>query len=436
LLETVREVNRRIAEADPDLLPANRTVEEISAERHGAIRLGRPDELRDMGRFFACLNMFPVNFYNLAEAGAKSQPVISTAFRPLQDADHRIFCSLLMPECFPPDVRKRVESALAERRIFTPELLGLMQKMEAEGAFGGIDTEAFIAEAKQLFGWRGEARDRALYRDLVGAKLNIAADIACFPNPHLNHLTPNSLDIDALYAEMSQRLKGPYAHLPHRGMKDSIEGPPRRNAPILLRQTAYNALDEAVRFVDASGDEANAVHRARFGEIEQRGVALTPKGRALYDEAIADPDPETAFARIPDSFEELRRDDLAYFRSSGNGHEPVRYEDFLPDQRRRHLRLQPRPVRHPHGRCPGGQFHSGSPRGIPRSPNRRRVRPVCGSRDQCPGHDTCLHCDGLPYNPPCPKHPAAHPIQDSDPIEQLTRYYGIGEHRFLLKTIK
>jgi uncharacterized glyoxalase superfamily metalloenzyme YdcJ len=101
-------------------------------------------------------------------------------------------------------------------------------------------------------------------------------------------------------------------------------------APILLRQTAYNALDEPVRFVDASGDEANAVHRARFGEIEQRGVALTPKGRALYDMAIADSDPETAFARIPDSFEELRRGGLAYFRSSGKEYEPVRYEDFLP----------------------------------------------------------------------------------------------------------
>jgi uncharacterized glyoxalase superfamily metalloenzyme YdcJ len=330
LLETVREVNTRVAEENPDLLPANRSVEEISAERHGAIRLGRPDELRDMGRFFACLNMFPVNFYNLAEAGAKSQPVISTAFRPLKDADHRIFCSLLMPECFPPDVRRRVESALAGRRIFTPELLGLIQKMEAEGALAEDDAEAFIAEAKQLFGWRGKARDRALYEQLVGARLNIAADIACFPNPHLNHLTPNSLDIDALYAEMTQRLKGPYAHLPHRGMKDSIEGPPRREAPILLRQTAYNALDEAVRFIDAPDGEAEAVHRARFGEIEQRGIALTPKGRALYDEAIADPDPETAFARIPDSFEALRQNGLAYFRSDGNAHEPVRYEDFLP----------------------------------------------------------------------------------------------------------
>lgn len=330
LLETVREVNSRIAAADPDRVPANRTVREISAERHGAIRLGRPDELRDMGRFFACLNMFPVNFYNLAQAGAKSQPVISTAFRPMQDADHRIFCSLLMPECFPPEVRKRVERALADRRIFSRALLDLITKTESEGALDEGDAGAFVEEAKKLFGWRGRACNEPLYRQLVEARLNIAADIACFPNPHLNHLTPNSLDIDALYEEMTRRLAGPYAHLPHRGMKDSIEGPPRRKAPILLRQTAYNALDEPVTFTDAAGNNVQSVHRARFGEIEQRGVALTPKGRALYDAAITDPDPVTAFARIPDSFDDLRREGLAWFRASGDAFEPVRYEDFLP----------------------------------------------------------------------------------------------------------
>ncbi len=27
-------------------------------------------------------------------------------------------------------------------------------------------------------------------------------------------------------------------------------------------------------------------HTARFGEIEQRGVALTPKGRQIYDELL------------------------------------------------------------------------------------------------------------------------------------------------------
>ena len=50
--------------------------------------------------------------------------------------------------------------------------------------------------------------------------------------------------------------------------KAQIEGPPRRSCAILLRQTSFKALSEAVRF----GDQAGA-HTARFGEIEQRGVA-------------------------------------------------------------------------------------------------------------------------------------------------------------------
>lgn len=52
-----------------------------------------------------------------------------------------------------------------------------------------------------------------------------------------------------------------------------IEGPPRREVPILLRQTSFKALEEQVLFVD----EKQGTHTARFGEIEQRGVALTPK---------------------------------------------------------------------------------------------------------------------------------------------------------------
>ncbi len=356
LLETVRDVNGRIAARDPARLPPGRTVDDISAERHGAIRLGKPEEIRDMARFFACLDMMPVDFYNLAEAGAKSQPVISTAFRPLLDADHRVFCSLLMTDAFAPAMRRRVESALRERRIFSDTLLRLIEKSETAGGLAGGDAETFVAEATALFAWRGTARDQSLYRALVDERFNIAADIACFPNPHLNHLTPNSLDIDELYAEMTRRLQGPYAHLPHRGMKDSIEGPPRRAAPILLRQTAYNALDEDVVFTKTDGARVEATHRARFGEIEQRGAAMTPAGRRLYDEALADAesaaDRKSAFARIPDDFEALRRERLAYFRYSRAAHaarayvpaeslpdalaagtvvaHPIRYEDFLP----------------------------------------------------------------------------------------------------------
>ena len=356
LLETVRDVNGRIAARDPARLPPGRSVDEISAERHGAIRLGKPEEIRDMARFFACLDMMPVNFYNLADAGAKSQPVISTAFRPLRDADHRVFCSLLMTDAFAPAMRRRVDDALRERRIFSPALLRLIEISEKENGLTGGNADAFVAEATALFAWRGTARYHGLYRALVDARFNIAADIACFPNPHLNHLTPNSLDIDELYTEMTRRLQGPYAHLPHRGMKDSIEGPPRRAAPILLRQTAYNALDEAVVFAENNGSRIRATHRARFGEIEQRGAAMTPGGRRLYDKALAEAeatgDLEGAFARIPDSFDALRREGLAYFRYSTSSQaaktripadslagaltagtvviHPIRYEDFLP----------------------------------------------------------------------------------------------------------
>lgn len=355
LLVTVLEVNGGIAARDPGSVPPGRTINEISAERHGAIRLGKPEEMRDMARFFACLDMMPVNFYNLAEAGAKSQPVISTAFRPLHDADHRVFCSLLMTDGFPPATRRRVEDALRGRRIFSDRLLRLIRICEDEDGLSGKNAAAFLAEATELFAWRGTARDHGLYRDLVDARLNIAADIACFPNPHLNHLTPNTLDIDELHAEMTRRLAGAHAHLPHRGMKDSIEGPPRRAAPILLRQTAYNALDEAVVFTEADGTRVRAQHRARFGEIEQRGVAMTPQGRRLYDEALANAeqsgDKEAAFATVPDDFDALRREGLAYFRyrraaradaaeasasladALASGRvvaEPIRYEDFLP----------------------------------------------------------------------------------------------------------
>jgi uncharacterized glyoxalase superfamily metalloenzyme YdcJ len=147
-----------------------------------------------------------------------------------------------------------------------------------------------------------------------------------------------------------------------------IEGPPRRQCPILLRQTSFKALDEAIAFTDARGS-----HSARFGEIEQRGVALTPKGRALYDQLLnaardelgAFPNEGNAarymqlleqhFEAFPDNHTQMREQGLAYFRyftteqglaARGTtdqprtletliaaGHvavEPLVYEDFLP----------------------------------------------------------------------------------------------------------
>lgn len=141
--------------------------------------------------------------------------------------------------------------------------------------------------------------------------------------------------------------------------------------PILLRQTSFKALEEAVSFQDADGSWQKGSHTARFGEIEQRGIALTPKGRALYDELLtasrkivrpaADGSNASAyeaalaeaFSGFPDSWAEIRAKGLGYFsysltdkgRHAGVAasndiesliaaglvqFDPIVYEDFLP----------------------------------------------------------------------------------------------------------
>ena len=371
LVEQVREINRRVIRMRPELGFAEDDVQAISDERHGAIRLGREEELAMMARFFAVLGMHPVNTYDLSAAGAKAQPVLSTAFRPVALAEievspFRVFCSLLRPDDArffdDADLRERTKAALARREIFTPRLRELVAVAEAEGGLTRAEADEFLAEGLRLFGWSGQATDRALYDELMAQGLNIAADIACFPNPHLNHLTPNTLDIDALQARMQALLATEYPEL-RAEMKDHIEGPPPRAVTVLLRQTSYKALTETVCF----DGEKEGAHTARFGEIEQRGIALTVEGRRRYDAAIAaveairaegrtpsDAELATAFACLPDDLDALRRDGLGHFtyRVTDRGAatparrcpreldqlireglveaRPIRYEDFLP----------------------------------------------------------------------------------------------------------
>lgn len=73
--------------------------------------------------------------------------------------------------------------------------------------------------------------------------------------------------------------------------KPRIEGPPARKVPILLRQTSFLALKEPIQLlVDRAPNKCmvNGSQKARFGEIEQRGAAVTHKGRRLYDELLGE----------------------------------------------------------------------------------------------------------------------------------------------------
>ncbi len=182
-------------------------LERASGERHGAIRIGRPDEYRWIGRFFGCFGMEPHNFYDMTNVGAKSQPVIATAFRSAHQPNHRVFTSLLMTDYFDGATKARIEGLLATREVFSPRAKELIERAERAGGLDSIDADALIAEGvNRIFRWTGRARDHALYRELCDAGFKIAADIACFESHHLNHLTPNTLCMDLYTAAMKRYL--------------------------------------------------------------------------------------------------------------------------------------------------------------------------------------------------------------------------------------
>ena len=358
LVELVRRINAETLEARPELreqLDLGGDLQRLTEERHGAIRLGLPSELGTMRRLFAVMGMLPVGYYDLSEAGI---PVHSTAFRPL-DIDElnanpfRIFTSLLRLDLIADhDLREQARRLLDRRNIFTPRLLELIDLAERQGGLDEAESGEFVTEALHSFRWHREATvDHASYQRFL-ATHRLVADIVCFKGPHINHLTPRTLDIDRVQREMPAAGLDP---------KTILEGPPPRRHPILLRQTSFKALQEPVRFSDGAAGE----HRARFGEIEQRGMALTPKGRALYDElldrvrqavpdAVTDPGRyyrtlQQLFAEFPDDLDSLRHRDLAYFRYHPGPEPatasdsldgllaagalritPITYEDFLP----------------------------------------------------------------------------------------------------------
>jgi uncharacterized glyoxalase superfamily metalloenzyme YdcJ len=368
LMDLVADVNGETLAADPALasrLSQMDALERISEERHGAIRLGTAAELSMMRRVFAVMGMFPVGYYDLSTAGV---PVHSTAFRPVGAAalsrnPFRVFTSLLRLDLIDDAaLRAEAERVLATRAIFTPVAIALTEKAEAEGGLDAADAARFVEAVLETFRWHDKAIvDPDLYKRLHDAH-RLIADVVSFKGPHINHLTPRTLDIDAVQARMPERGIAP---------KAVIEGPPTRTCPILLRQTSFKALDEAVSFRSVDGEWVAGSHTARFGEIEQRGIALTPRGRALYDTLLersrklvrpaADGSNAVAyeqalrdtFTDFPDSWESIREQGLGYFfyalTEKGKGtaasartdldamlrdglvqFDPIVYEDFLP----------------------------------------------------------------------------------------------------------
>ncbi|MEU6703729.1 2-oxoadipate dioxygenase/decarboxylase [Streptomyces wuyuanensis] len=293
------------------------SIERVTAERHGAIRVGTPGELRGAAQIFAALGMEPVGFYDLREASSSAVPVVSTAFRPVSPEElarnpFRVFTSMLTPadrRFFDPDLRKRLDTFLDRRELFPPELLDLAVRAEREAGLDGERAERFLGLAVAAFELSPEPVDRAWYAELERVSA-VAADIGGVTSTHINHLTPRVLDIDDLYRRMESLGVA---------MIDRIQGPPLWDGPdVLLRQTSFRALAEPRTFREPDGGLSEGSLRVRFGEVEARGTALSREGRALYDRLVDGPVGEWA-ARFPRTEHRLAAEGLGYFT-----YEPVR----------------------------------------------------------------------------------------------------------------
>ena len=364
LVEVAQEVNQDYQRQHPEEAELFGSLERVTAERHGAIRVGSPAELAQAARIFGAVGMYPVNFYDLRDAKPKPIPVVSTAFRPtdrqeLAENPFRVFTSMLVPEdrrFFTPELEHRLKEYISQRTLFSDELLALADSSVAGHGLPEEQAQRFLDLAAEAFALSAEPVDREWYEELESIS-SVAADIGGVASTHINHLTPRVLDIDELYSRMESRGVS---------MIDSIQGPPACEGPdVLLRQTSFKALAEPRMFKEADGSVQEGELQVRFGEVEARGIALTPNGRAVYDASMAEVQAELAQGgrerseiaeevwakRFPRTEAEFLKEDLGYFTFDlvpdahvtdipkqlselvSTGHiriEPIVYEDFLP----------------------------------------------------------------------------------------------------------
>jgi uncharacterized glyoxalase superfamily metalloenzyme YdcJ len=283
------------------------SLSRVTAERHGAIRVGTPGELAAVAELFSAFGMVPVGYYDLRDA-ASPVPVVSTAFRPIDAQElarnpFRIFTSMLAirdPRFFDAELRARVQRFLGRRQLFDPALLARARVIAADGGCDVDEADDFVAQAVAAFALSGEPIEKSWYDELSQVSA-VAADIAGGCSTHINHLTPRVLDIDELYRRMTAR---------GITMIDAIQGPPRWDGPaMLLRQTSFRALAEPRRFRNDDGTVVDGTLRVRLP---------------------GNPDPATVWGQhFPATDDEMAVQGLAYYHS-GDPSKPVVYEDFLP----------------------------------------------------------------------------------------------------------
>ncbi len=339
----------------------DRDAQRLGSERHGAVRVASFGELEQLAALFGLFGMQAVGYYDL-RTSATPIPVVSTAFRPIDAHDmaaspFRMFTSTLVADderFFSSDMQAELADRIARRTLIGPELAELIANASAAGAIDQGSADRFVELTVDVFRLNAEPID-ASWHEKLDAISPVASDIAAAAGTHLNHLTPRVVDIGALHQLMEDEGVT---------MIDRIQGPPSWDGPdVLLQQTSFRALDETRHFVNADGDHLERTVRVRFGEVEQRGIALTPAGRSKVDAAmdavkqmgpLSEPERVAALrnelnVRLDASFAVLVANGDAYaeYRPVGTAAEglrsvdeliaagnialvPITYEDFLP----------------------------------------------------------------------------------------------------------
>ena len=340
--------------------------ETLMEEKHGAIRVPGAMEMRIVTRIFALMGMYPVEFYDMTILGEKSLPMTATAFRPIddtiEDSAFRMFCSMLHADSIPASLREEVLAELDNNRKlfpkFSTDLLSMMDKAERQGGLMASEAKIFTSEVVRAFRMHKDKIVDFNFYSKLRRLSDPLADIA-LESPVLNHLTPRALNIqDAVKRLVDSGIP----------MQVVIQGPPIREDGVALQlnqiarvaagEDVYAAAEPAVLVICANDPRAaselkaiaprielrsgervddyinrveeslktNKVvivqHKARFGEIESRGVALTMAGEEAYNAygIESETDPEIKKAKIesfkseyPRSHRQLHDKGWAYY---------------------------------------------------------------------------------------------------------------------------
>nr|QBK89079.1 MAG: uncharacterized protein LCMiAC02_01720 [Mimivirus LCMiAC02] len=386
MISVVRDVNEKYMKTHSDSItdtldsPLSRQLrsendDRVTQERHGAIRVATPSELIEVTDFFKVLGMFPVNVYDLTSLKKDPLPIVGTAFRSITKkglikAPFRMFTSLLQLDderFFNKELREKAKTYVKERHIFGKNTRSLIEKHKNKGGLSKKDMNILIEESVESFRLTEQLSeellkkfkylhdesniiskeklysiDEELYTELLKNGSDIAADIICFKGTHINHLTPRTYDIDEVYNRLNQEFQ----------MIEKIQGPKPlinnetgENIVLQLRQTSYKAIPIPILFQTKEGKIKLGSHRNPFGEIEQRGIALTEKGVLLlinngirafptthkeialqqlgyYEYSLTDKGKQLDKKLLPSELDELIRQNYVQVH-------PITYEDFL-----------------------------------------------------------------------------------------------------------